>query len=107
MSLASAFSGDTYTTCGPDPAGVAPSSALPGAHPPAARARSTDRARSAAPGRGRIATLDMFTFGVGYMSLKEGIDRRYYLPEFIRDLLVWALSQESCSLLVQPSTGIC
>ena len=26
MSVASAFSGDTYTTCGPDPAGVAPSS---------------------------------------------------------------------------------
>ena len=29
MSVASAFSGDTYTTCGPDPAGVAPSSGAP------------------------------------------------------------------------------
>ena len=54
MSVASAFSGDTYTTCGPDPAGVAPSSGAPsGAHPPAARVRSTDRARSTDPGRGR------------------------------------------------------
>ncbi|MFD0620327.1 bifunctional metallophosphatase/5'-nucleotidase [Paenibacillus sp. GCM10027629] len=43
----------------------------------------------------QVATLDMFTFGVGYMALKEGIDRRYYLPEFIRDLLAWALCQES------------
>jgi len=42
-----------------------------------------------------VATLDMFTFGVGYMALKEGTDRQYFLPEFIRDLLAWALSQES------------
>ena len=34
MSVASAFSGDTYTTCGPDPAGVAPfSGGIPGSCP--------------------------------------------------------------------------
>jgi len=42
-----------------------------------------------------VATLDMFTFGVGYMALKEGAERRYFLPEFIRDLLAWALGQGS------------
>ncbi|XID93559.1 bifunctional metallophosphatase/5'-nucleotidase [Paenibacillaceae bacterium WGS1546] len=39
-----------------------------------------------------VATLDMFTFGVGYLSLKEGRELRYYLPEFIRDLLARALN---------------
>lgn len=34
-----------------------------------------------------VATIDMFTFGVGYMSLSQGKDVRYYLPEFIRDVL--------------------
>ncbi|MNG28233.1 hypothetical protein D3C85_1864510 [compost metagenome] len=33
----------------------------------------------------------MFTFGVGYLSLKQGTEIRYYLPEFIRDLLADAL----------------
>ena len=39
MSVASAFSGDTYTTCGPDPAGVVPSSGAP----------SSDRAAGSCP----------------------------------------------------------
>lgn len=34
-----------------------------------------------------VGTIDMFTFGIGYMSLKEGSDIRYFLPEFIRDVL--------------------
>jgi len=34
-----------------------------------------------------VGTLDMFTFGAGYLSLKQGTDIQYFLPEFIRDLL--------------------
>lgn len=35
----------------------------------------------------RVGTADMFTFGIGYWSLKEGREPRYWLPEFLRDLL--------------------
>lgn len=38
-----------------------------------------------------IGTLDMFTFGVGHVSLKNGRNIRYLLPEFIRELLWEAL----------------
>ncbi len=38
-----------------------------------------------------IGTLDMFTFGVGHVSLKKGRNIRYLLPEFIRELLWEAL----------------
>lgn len=41
-----------------------------------------------------VGTLDMFTFGVGYVGLKEGRDVRYILPEFIRSILTEALHQE-------------
>jgi 5'-nucleotidase len=41
-----------------------------------------------------VGTLDMFTFGVGYMGLKEGHDIRYFLPEFIRELLSQALNDK-------------
>ncbi|MCD9022796.1 bifunctional metallophosphatase/5'-nucleotidase [Cohnella silvisoli] len=41
-----------------------------------------------------VGTLDMFTFGVGYVGLKEGRDIRYILPEFIRDLLSDALNEK-------------
>lgn len=34
-----------------------------------------------------VGTIDMFTFGVGYRGLKEGQQIRFYLPEFIRDVL--------------------
>ncbi|WP_438447555.1 bifunctional metallophosphatase/5'-nucleotidase [Gorillibacterium sp. sgz5001074] len=34
-----------------------------------------------------VGTADMFTFGTGYLSLKEGRDPRYWLPEFLRDIL--------------------
>ncbi|MFD0672975.1 bifunctional metallophosphatase/5'-nucleotidase [Cohnella sp. GCM10027633] len=42
-----------------------------------------------------VGTLDMFTFGVGYLGLKEGTDVRYYLPDFIRDALSLALNDEA------------
>jgi 5'-nucleotidase len=41
-----------------------------------------------------VGTIDMFTFGIGYLSLKEGNNRHYYLPEFIRDLLADALTDD-------------
>jgi 5'-nucleotidase len=41
-----------------------------------------------------VGTLDMFTFGVGYVGLKEGQDIRYFLPEFIRNALSHALNEE-------------
>ncbi|RKP54495.1 bifunctional metallophosphatase/5'-nucleotidase [Cohnella endophytica] len=41
-----------------------------------------------------VGTLDMFSFGVGYLGLKEGRDVRYFLPDFIRDLLSKALNEE-------------
>ncbi|TFE30632.1 bifunctional metallophosphatase/5'-nucleotidase [Cohnella luojiensis] len=41
-----------------------------------------------------VGTLDMFTFGVGYVGLKEGRDVRYFLPEFIRNALSHALNEE-------------
>lgn len=34
-----------------------------------------------------VGTIDMFTFGVGYLSLSQGKDVEYLLPEFLRDLL--------------------
>jgi len=40
----------------------------------------------------RVGTLDMFTFGVGYVGLKEGVVERYLLPEFIRDVLAERLN---------------
>jgi 2',3'-cyclic-nucleotide 2'-phosphodiesterase (5'-nucleotidase family) len=41
-----------------------------------------------------VGTLDMFTFGVGYLGLKEGQDVRYFLPDFIRHVLSGALNDE-------------
>jgi 5'-nucleotidase len=40
-----------------------------------------------------VGTLDMFTFGVGYVGLKEGHDIRYFLPNYIRHLLSQALNE--------------
>jgi len=39
-----------------------------------------------------VGTLDMFTFGVGYVGLKEGAEPRYFLPQFIRHSLSEALN---------------
>lgn len=38
-----------------------------------------------------VGTIDMFTFSVGYTSLASGGDRRFYLPEFLRDVLLAGL----------------
>lgn len=35
----------------------------------------------------KVGTIDMFTFGIGYLTLSKGQDTIYYLPEFIRDVL--------------------
>ncbi|MEV2935613.1 bifunctional UDP-sugar hydrolase/5'-nucleotidase [Paenibacillus larvae] len=34
-----------------------------------------------------VGTIDMFTFGVGYLSLSQGEEVEYLLPDFLRDLL--------------------
>lgn len=34
-----------------------------------------------------VGSIDMFTFGIGYLSLKDGKDVQYFLPEFLRDVL--------------------
>ncbi|MEF3302303.1 bifunctional metallophosphatase/5'-nucleotidase [Paenibacillus sp. GYB003] len=41
-----------------------------------------------------VGTIDMFTFGIGYMSLGQGETVAYYLPEFIRDVLRAQLGDE-------------
>lgn len=42
-----------------------------------------------------VGTLDMFTFGIGYLSLKEGAEVEYFLPEFIRDVLARQLADRN------------
>ncbi|MFC4076204.1 bifunctional metallophosphatase/5'-nucleotidase [Salinithrix halophila] len=39
----------------------------------------------------RVATIDMFTFGVGYTEIKKGKEIEYFLPEFLRDILAHQL----------------
>jgi 5'-nucleotidase len=34
-----------------------------------------------------VGTVDMFTFGTGYLSLSKGTSTEYLLPEFLRDVL--------------------
>ncbi|GFR38648.1 putative metallophosphoesterase YunD [Insulibacter thermoxylanivorax] len=35
-----------------------------------------------------VGTIDMFTFGLGYLSLSRGREIEYYMPEFLRDVLM-------------------
>lgn len=35
----------------------------------------------------RVGTIDMFTFGIGYLSLKNGANVEFFVPEMLRDLL--------------------
>ncbi|WP_164472746.1 bifunctional metallophosphatase/5'-nucleotidase [Cohnella candidum] len=49
-----------------------------------------------------IGTLDMFTFGVGHLGLKEGRDVEYLLPEFIRECLIDELGDRQ---LVRSAAG--
>lgn len=39
-----------------------------------------------------VGTLDMFTFGIGYLPLSEGTETEFYLPEFLRDILARQLT---------------
>lgn len=39
-----------------------------------------------------IATIDMFTFGRLYPAVAQAKEKRYFLPEMLRDLLAWKLS---------------
>ncbi|KAA0545343.1 bifunctional metallophosphatase/5'-nucleotidase [Bacillus sp. BGMRC 2118] len=41
----------------------------------------------------RIATLDMFTFGSLFPEISHATNKKYYLPEMLRDLLKWKLSR--------------
>ncbi|MEY4480779.1 MAG: hypothetical protein RLZZ267_1457 [Bacillota bacterium] len=40
-----------------------------------------------------VGTLDLFTFGVGYLKLREGSDMEFFLPSIIRDELTLALNE--------------
>ncbi|CAN7356320.1 bifunctional metallophosphatase/5'-nucleotidase [Paenibacillus sp. LjRoot56] len=42
-----------------------------------------------------VGTIDMFTFGSGYLSLSRGKEIVYMLPEFIRDVLADQLQDEA------------
>ncbi|MFS0727272.1 bifunctional metallophosphatase/5'-nucleotidase [Paenibacillus sp. 1P07SE] len=42
-----------------------------------------------------VGTIDMFTFGIGYLSLRESEESAFYLPEFIRDVLAGELDDEA------------
>jgi len=39
-----------------------------------------------------VGTIDMFTFGIGYLSLSRGREIEFYLPEFLRDVLLHQLT---------------
>ncbi|MFC0333199.1 bifunctional metallophosphatase/5'-nucleotidase [Paenibacillus sepulcri] len=45
-----------------------------------------------------VGTIDMFTFGVGYETIKNGKDIQYFLPEFIRDVLALELQHTQALL---------
>ncbi|MBB4075216.1 2',3'-cyclic-nucleotide 2'-phosphodiesterase (5'-nucleotidase family) [Anoxybacillus voinovskiensis] len=40
-----------------------------------------------------VATIDMFTFGRFYPEIQRAPNKIYYMPEFLRDVLAWKLSQ--------------
>ncbi|QKG83669.1 bifunctional metallophosphatase/5'-nucleotidase [Kroppenstedtia pulmonis] len=41
----------------------------------------------------QVATIDMFTFGVGYKDLREGMEQKFFLPEFLRHILTRQLTR--------------
>ncbi|MNZ79953.1 Endonuclease YhcR precursor [compost metagenome] len=41
-----------------------------------------------------VGSIDMFTFKIGYESLALAEERRYYMPEFIRDIIASQLTSE-------------
>ncbi|MCZ8518408.1 MULTISPECIES: bifunctional metallophosphatase/5'-nucleotidase [Paenibacillus] len=42
-----------------------------------------------------VGTIDMFTFGIGYLSIAEGTRAEFFLPEFLRDVLLAQLHDEA------------
>lgn len=40
-----------------------------------------------------VATIDMFTFGHFYPEIHRAPNKIYYMPEFLRDVLAWKLTQ--------------
>ncbi|SES37905.1 2',3'-cyclic-nucleotide 2'-phosphodiesterase/5'-or 3'-nucleotidase, 5'-nucleotidase family [Salipaludibacillus aurantiacus] len=41
----------------------------------------------------KLATLDMFTFGQLYPAISSINEKKYHMPEFLRDLLAWKLNK--------------
>lgn len=53
----------------------------------------------AAKERYRVATIDMFTFGVGYSELQKGTNVEYLLPEMLRHILEhWLLQPQAVEM---------
>lgn len=42
----------------------------------------------------KLATLDMFTYGHYFVELHRARSKRYFMPEFLRDLMEWKLLQQ-------------
>jgi len=55
----------------------------------------------------RVATIDMFTFRIGYPSLAEGRGIIYLLPEFLRDLLAGTLASPILDILIAEASRPC
>ncbi|MCM3787109.1 bifunctional metallophosphatase/5'-nucleotidase [Domibacillus indicus] len=41
----------------------------------------------------KVATLDMFTYGHYFVELHRASSKRYFMPEFLRDIMEWKLLQ--------------
>lgn len=41
----------------------------------------------------KIGTLDLFTFGKLFPQISEAKNKKYFMPEFIRDVLLWAIKK--------------
>ncbi|GAE33230.1 bifunctional metallophosphatase/5'-nucleotidase [Halalkalibacter akibai] len=41
----------------------------------------------------QLATLDMYTFGYLFQEITDSKNKQYFMPEFLRDVLVWKLAQ--------------
>lgn len=50
-----------------------------------------------------VGTIDMFTFGIGYLSISQGTERQFFLPEFLRDVL---LEQLHDKVVLQESSRL-
>jgi 2',3'-cyclic-nucleotide 2'-phosphodiesterase (5'-nucleotidase family) len=50
-----------------------------------------------------VGTIDMFTFRVGYETLAEGMQVKYFLPDFIRDLIGKLLASSEQQAFIQQA----